>query len=146
MRKLSLILLAGFGVTLATGAAAIAMPWPPAPPHENYMVPAWSFTGECKPLDFDGVEIEYYRGKGIYQLTITGTKPFTNMEVSLSEEPAAGRPAYRKTVVIGCVKNFLVVPLASPYYLTVPLEQFSGTRGIEIIGATRRVRRDLPRR
>ena len=146
MRKLSLILLAGFGVTLATGVAAIAMPWAPAPPHENYVVPAWSFSGECKPLDFDGVEIEYYRGKGIYQLTITGTKPFTNMEVSLSEEPAAGRPAYRKTVVIGCVKNFLVVPLASPYYLTVPLEQFSGTRGIEIIGATRRVRQDLPRR
>lgn len=145
MRKLSLILLAGFGVTLATGVSALPKPGGP-PTGENYVVPAWSFTGECKPLDFDGVEIEYYRGKGIYQLTITGTKPFTNMEVSLSEEPAAGRPAYRKTVVVGCVKNFFVVPLASPYYLTVPLEQFSGTRGIEIIGATRRVRRDLPRR
>ena len=146
MRKLSLILLAGLGFTLAMDVAAVAKPWAPAPSTGNYIIPAWSFTGECKPLDFDGIEIEYYRGKGIYQLTITGTKPFTNMEVSLSEEPAAGRPAYRKTVVIGCVKNFLVLPVASPYYLTVPLKQFSGTRGIDIIGATRRVRRDLPRR
>ena len=145
MRKLSLILLAGLGFTLAMDVAAVAKPWAPAPSSGNYIVPTWSFTGECKPLDCDGVEIEYYRGKGIYQLTITGTKPFTNMEVSLSEEPAAGRPAYRKTVVIGCVKNFLVLPVASPYYLTVPFKQFSGTRGIEIIGATRRVRRDLPR-
>jgi len=146
MRKLSAISLAGLGLMLAMGVAAIAKPWAPVAASDNYVIRVWSLTGECKPLDFDGVEIEYYRGKGIYQLTITGTKPFTNMEVSLSEEPAAGRPAYRKTVVIGCVKNFLVLPVASPYYLTVPLEQFSGTRGIEIIGATRRVRRDLPRR
>jgi len=57
--------------------------------------------------DFTGIDIEYYAGRGVYQLTVTGVKPYTNMEVSLSHEAYSGRPAYWRTVVVGCVKNAL---------------------------------------
>jgi len=37
-----------------------------------------------------------------------------------------------------------VLPLASPYYVTMLLDQFVGTKGIEIVGASRSVRRGVP--
>ena len=92
-----------------------------------------------------GIDIEYYAGRGVYQLTVTGVKPYTNMEVSLSHEAYNGRPAYWRTVVVGCVKNGLLMPLASPYYVTMNLDQFVGSRGVEIVGASRKVRRAVPR-
>ena len=39
-------------------------------------MPAWSLTGECYPIDFTGIDIEYYAGRGVYQLTVTGVKPY----------------------------------------------------------------------
>ena len=108
-------------------------------------MPIWSLTGECYPIDFNGIDIEWYAGRGVYQLTVTGMKPYTNMEVSLSHEAYNGRPAYWRTLVVGCVKNGLVLPLAAPYYVTMNLDRFVGTRGIEIVGASRKVRRDVPK-
>jgi hypothetical protein len=67
------------------------------------------------------------------------------MEVSLSHEAYNGRPAYWRTVVIGCVKNGLLMPLASPYYVTMNLDKFVGSRGVEIVGASRNIRRAVPR-
>jgi hypothetical protein len=40
-------------------------------------VPIWSLTGECYPIDFNGIDIEWYAGRGVYQLTVTGMKPIT---------------------------------------------------------------------
>ena len=82
------------------------------------------------------MKIEYDRPAGIYKLTITGIKPHTNMEVSLAREEYARKPAFWWSAVVGCVKNFIVVPLATPYFLTVPLDPFVGTQGVEIVGAS----------
>lgn len=130
---LALIAMAGF-------AAAGPLAKPDAP---SLTVPTWSLTGECYPIDFNGIDIEWYAGRGVYQLTVTGMKPYMNMDVSLSHEAYNGRPAYWRTVVIGCVKNGLLMPLASPYYITMNLDQFVGSRGVEIVGASRKVRRDV---
>jgi hypothetical protein len=67
------------------------------------------------------------------------------MEVSLSHEAYQGRPAYWRTVVIGCVKNGLLMPIAAPYYITMNLDRFVGTKGVEIVGASRAVRRAVPK-
>jgi hypothetical protein len=107
--------------------------------------PAWSLTGECYPIDFQDIDIQWYAGRGVYQLTVSGMKPFTNMDVSLDHESYNGRPAYWRTVVIGCTKNGLLLPLATPYYITMNLDRFIGTRGVEIVGASRAVRRTVPR-
>jgi hypothetical protein len=141
IRGLAVIIGALLGVGVLT---ALAEPLPGKPTSPSLVQPAWGLTGSCEPIDFDRVEIEYYRAGGIYRLTVTGTKAYTNMEVSLSREAYNHKPAYWRSIVVGCVKNFIVVPLETPYYLTVPLAPFVGTKGIEIVGATRRVRRNAP--
>jgi hypothetical protein len=145
MRREILSLIAGLGLSLtaAFGASAGSLIGKPLTP--ELVVPAWSLTGECYPIDFTGIDIEYYAGRRVYQLTVTGMKPFTNMDVSLSHEAYNGRPAYWRTVVVGCVKNGLLIPLAAPYYVTMNLDQFVGSRGVEIVGASRKVRRAVPR-
>jgi hypothetical protein len=52
---------------------------------------------------------------------------------------------YWRRLVICCVKNGPVLLLASPYYVTMNLHHFVCSRGIEILGASRRVRRDVPK-
>jgi hypothetical protein len=84
-------------------------------------------------------------GRSVYQLTVTGVKPYMNMDVSLSHEAYSGRPAYWRTLVVGCVKNGLVLRLAASYYLTMNLDQFVGSKGVEIVGASRKIRRDVPK-
>ena len=143
MRRRMIGLFVGLALILvAASAAAGPLGRPDAP---SLYVPIWSLTGECYPIDFNGIDIEWYAGRGVYQLTVTGMKPYTNMEVSLSHEAYNGRPAYWRTLVVGCVKNGLVLPLAAPYYVTMNLDRFVGTRGIEIVGASRKVRRDVPK-
>ena len=138
-------LIAATVLSLTAGLAASAGPLAGKPDTPQLVVPAWSLTGECYPIDFSGMDIEWYAGRGVYQLTVTGVKPFTNMEVSLSHQAYSGRPAYWRTVVIGCVKNGLLMPIAAPYYITMNLDQFVGTRGVEIVGASRAVRRAVPK-
>ena len=136
----------GLIVSLLAGvlpAAAQELPGKLARP--SLVEPAWSLTGYCEPIDFNGVDITWYRGRGIYQLTVSGIKPYTNMEVSLSREAYSRKPPYWRSVVVGCVKNFLVMPVPTPYYITVPLTEFVGTKGVEIVGASRSVRRNVPR-
>ena len=145
MRRQLLSLIAGLGLSATVWVAASAAPLVGKPDAPGLVVPAWSLTGECYPIDFTGVDIEWYAGRGVYQLTVTGVKPYTNMEVSLSHEAYNGRPAFWRTVVVGCVKNGLLMPLASPYYVTMNLDKFVGSRGIEIVGASRKVRRAVPR-
>jgi hypothetical protein len=145
MRRAIFGLIAGLGLCLTAAMAALAAPLLDKPRAPELVVSAWSLTGECYPIDFTGIDIEWYAGRGVYQLTVTGVKPYTNMEVSLSHEAYNGRPAYWRTVVVGCVKNGLVMPLASPYYITMNLDKFVGSKGVEIVGASRMVRRAVPR-
>jgi hypothetical protein len=144
MRRRTISVFAGSALILVAASAAAAGPLG-KPEASSLIVPIWSLTGECYPIDFNGIAIEWYAGRGVYQLTVTGVKPYMNMDVSLSHEAYNGRPAYWRTVVIGCVKNGLLMPLVSPYYVTMNLDQFVGSRGVEIVGASRKVRRDVPK-
>jgi hypothetical protein len=139
-----------FSLALGVGLMAYALsaaadPWPGTVTPPRLVEPVWSLAGSCEPLDFDSIDIEWYDGRGLYVLTVRGTKPYTNMEVSLSHKGYSSRPAYWQTVVVGCVKNFLVLPIASPYHVTMPLDRFVGSKGVEIIGASGSARREVPR-
>jgi hypothetical protein len=144
MRREILSLFAGVGLCLTAGVAAWAGPLIGKPHAPELVVPIWSLTGECYPIDFTGVDIEWYAGRNVYQLTVTSVKPYMNMDV-LSHEAYSGRPAYWRTLVVGCVKNGLVLRLAAPYYLTMNLDQFVGSKGVEIVGASRKIHRDVPK-
>lgn len=138
--------LAAFLATFALGIVqAGAQPLSFKLESPSILHPAWSLAGQCGPIDFSDIDIQWYAGRGVYQLTVSGMKPFTNMEVSLDHESYSGRPAYWRTMVIGCTKNGLLLPLAAPYYITMNLDRFVGTRGVEIVGASRAVRRAVPR-
>ena len=89
MRREILSLFAGVGLCLTAGAAAWAGPLIGKPHAPELVVPIWSLTGECYPIDFTGVDIEWYAGRSVYQLTVTGVKPYMNMDVSLSHEAIA---------------------------------------------------------
>ncbi len=117
----------------------------PEPAHPSIVRKTFGIAGECQPIDFRGLDIQYNRQMGYYQLTVTGFKKFANMEVSFSHQSYPGRtPAYWTSMVVGCWKNFLVVPIPTPFYVTMPLNHFVGTRGVEILGATMKVRRNVP--
>jgi len=115
MRRRTTSLFAGLALISMTGLAAAGPFGKPEAP--SLIAPVWSLTGECYPIDFNGIDIEWYAGRGVYW----------------------------RTVVIGCVKNGLLMPLASPYYITMNLDQFVGSRGVEIVGASRKVRRGVPK-
>lgn len=145
MRSYHWSLIAGLVLTLTPMQPAAAAPLASKPLLPPLMVPAWGLLGECYPIDFTDIDIEWYAGEGAYQLTVSGMKPYANMDVSLSHEAYSSRPAFWRTAVIGCVKNGLVLPIATPYYVTMLLDQFVGTKGIEIIGASRSIRRGVPK-
>lgn len=108
-------------------------------------VGVYGFRGNCVPIDFNHIQIQWNRAEHHYQLTVSGIKRFANMSVYLSHQSYGRRPAYWQTVVVGCWKNFIVIPIPTPYYVTMPLTHFVGTRGVEIMGATGAVRRNVPR-
>ena len=143
-RGLCFSLTLGLGLMAYTLSAA-ADPWPGRVTAPRLVEPVLSLSGSCEALDFDSIDIEWYRDRGLYVLTVRGTKPYTNMEVSLSHKGYSGRPAYWQTVVVGCVKNFLAIPIPSHYYVTMPLDRFVGSKGVEIIGASGSVRRKVPK-
>jgi hypothetical protein len=145
MRRRLWGLIGGLGLILAAMLPVAAAPLASMPTFSPLVVPVWGLLGECYPIDFSDVDIEWYAGEGAYQLTVSGMKPYANMDVSLSHEAYSGRPAFWRTAVIGCVKNGLVLPIATPYYVTMLLDQFVGSKGIEIVGASRSIRRGVPK-
>jgi hypothetical protein len=138
-------LIAALALSFTAGQMASAGPNPGKPAAPRMTQPAWSLAGDCYPIDFTNIDIQWYAGRGVHQLTVSGMKPYTNMQVSLTHEAYNGRPACWRTVVVGCVKNGLLMPISAPYNITMMLDRFVGTRGIEIVGASRAVRRAIPR-
>ena len=57
MRREILSLFAGLGLCLAAGVAAAAGPLIGEPHAPELVLPAWSLTGECYPIDFTGIDI-----------------------------------------------------------------------------------------
>jgi hypothetical protein len=122
---------------LAGPGAGIKAPETPASLAEN--------ASRCRPIDFSALEVEWSPARGMHILTIRGEKPYANMEVSLSHRSYYGRPQWWRTTVVGCLKSF-GIPIPAPYWVTMPLDQFVGSKGVEIVGADSVARKAAPRR
>lgn len=120
------------------GAASLTMPGMRGP---SLAQP----VGQCRLIAFESLRVDWDDRRGVYLLTVAGTKPFANMDVALNHRSYGSRPAYWMTSVVGCTKNFIVFPVPSPYTATMPLTDFVGTRGVEIVGLNGSVRRPVPR-
>jgi hypothetical protein len=91
----------------------------------------------CRLIDFDRVEIVVLESfPPQHVLTVTGTKPFLNMEVDLVPLVFVRQPEYWGIEVVGCLRG-IGLPALAPYTVSMPLDGFVGTEGIEVIGATR---------
>lgn len=100
-------------------------------------------------IDFERVEIltlESFPPQFI--LAVSGTKPIFNIDVSLVPLTYLRRPEYWGIKVVGSFRGDIQLPARAPYTASLQLNGlgstgFLGTRGIEVIGASRSERRDL---
>jgi hypothetical protein len=78
-------------------------------------------------------------------LKVRGRKPYANMWVDLAPLVDDVRYPYRRIEVVGRLPVGIGLPSdASQYDLSIPLYGITGTEGIEIIGATRSERIEVP--
>jgi hypothetical protein len=76
-------------------------------------------------------------------LIVEGTKPCLNMTVRLIPLIYVRQPEYWGIEVTGTVPGFCL-PAVSPYTASLPLNGITGTKGIEVIGARKRKKIDVP--
>ena len=76
-------------------------------------------------------------------LIVSGTKPYANMTVRLSPLIYVKRPEFWGIEVIGSLPG-IGIPVTAPYTVSLPLDHTLGTKGIEVIGASKRQRILVP--
>ena len=79
-----------------------------------------------------------------FVLRMTGTKPYLNMEVELVPLVFIQQPEFWGIEVVGRLPGGIGLPALAPYDVSIPLSGITGTKGIEVIGATRSKRIELP--
>ncbi len=101
-------------------------------------------VSSCRLLDFEEVEVLTLESHPPqYVLAVRGTKPYMNMEVDLVPLVYVRQPEYWGIEVVGCLRG-IGLPAEAPYTATLRLTGVTGTAGIEVIGASRTTRLDVP--
>ena len=97
----------------------------------------------CRVIDFDSARVVTRPADPPrHVLVVRGDKPFFDMAVSLSPLVYVRQPEYWGIEVVGCLSE-LGLPVVTPYVVTLELTGTIGTRGIEVIGASRSERIDI---
>lgn len=94
-------------------------------------------------IDFETAEVIQGIVPDRYILVVSGMKPYLNMEVSLIPRIYVRQPEYWGIEVVGTLKG-IGLPALAPYHVSLPLDGVLGTQGIEVVGATRTERFDVP--
>jgi hypothetical protein len=76
-------------------------------------------------------------------LIVSGRKPYANMTVRLSPLIYVKRPEFWGIEVVGSLPG-IGIPVMAPYTVTMQLDQTLGTKGVEVIGASRRKKIRVP--
>jgi hypothetical protein len=100
--------------------------------------------GSSRLINFDLAEIvtlDSFPPRHV--LKVTGVKPFLNMEVDLVPLVYIRQPEYWGIEVVGRLRG-IGLPAMAPYTVSMPLDGFVGTQGIEVIGATRSQKIGVP--
>ncbi|HEY0151551.1 MAG TPA: hypothetical protein VGB92_06115 [Longimicrobium sp.] len=94
-------------------------------------------------LDFDSAHVTPGFIPGTYFLTVAGTKPCSNMTVTLSPLIYIRCPEYWGIEVVGHLPHGICLNRIAPYEETIPLTGIIGSAGIEVIGARRTERFEI---
>jgi hypothetical protein len=96
----------------------------------------------CRIIDFDKVQVVPGIVNGTWFLIVSGSKPYISMRVELSPRVYVTQPEYWGIEVVGCLGG-ISGPTLTPYVAVLPLQGAMGTKGIEVIGATRSEKKDI---
>lgn len=95
-------------------------------------------------VDFDYAQVITLRSlPPQHILRVSGVKPYLNMTVRLVPLVYVSQPGYWEIEVVGSLPG-VGLPALVPYEVSLPVTATMGTRGIEVVGATRRERIDVP--
>jgi hypothetical protein len=97
----------------------------------------------CKLIDFDKAEVRPGFIPNTFFLIVTGNAPYFRMDVQLVPLVYVKRPEYWEIEVVGCLPGPFALREFKPFTETLPLDAITGEKGIEVVGATKRVRIDL---
>lgn len=101
-------------------------------------------AANCQVIDFDSARVSTSPTMPAqHMLVVRGEKPYSNMEVKLNPLTYIQQPDYWGIEVVGCLSD-MGLPALADYAVKLDLDGTMGTRGIEIIGANRAEKIDLP--
>ncbi|HEX4965253.1 MAG TPA: hypothetical protein VF173_30875 [Thermoanaerobaculia bacterium] len=96
----------------------------------------------CRLIDFEEAEVVFFPGlPPQHLLVVRGQKPYLNMRVELVPLPHVGMPEYTRVEVVGCNGT---LPAFGPYEVMLDLAGHLGSKGIEVVGANRSQKIDVP--
>ena len=98
----------------------------------------------CRIIDFEKAEIIVLESfPPQYVLVVLGTKPYLNMKVDLVPLVYIQQPEYWGIEVVGCLPG-IGLPATAPYAISLPLAGHTGKQGIEVIGASKHQKIQVP--
>lgn len=109
----------------------------------SLVVPVVRLGGVCRLIPFDSVYFEPEGRRRGLALNVGGPRPFANMDVMLDHR--IGKNGDWVVEVVGCRKNILVLPVPTPYVVSVPVSHVPSARYVRIVGANGSIRRRIPR-
>lgn len=99
---------------------------------------------DCRVIDFESAQVfTEPTVPARYVLVVRGEKPYLNMQVDLIPLTYIRQPEYWGIQVVGCLPK-IGLPAVAPYTVKLDLDGIIGTRGIEVIGANRAEKIDIP--
>lgn len=102
-------------------------------------------AGSYRLLDFEWAEVVTLESfPPQFLLRVGGIKPYANMSVDLSPLVHIGQPEYWGIEVVGRLRGGILLPAEVPYEVSLPLSGIMGSRGVEVIGATRSEKIEIP--
>jgi hypothetical protein len=98
----------------------------------------------CRLIDFDSARVIDLRTSPPRRvLIVSGEKPYFNMTVFLSPLTYIRQPEYWAIEVVGRLPE-IGVPATAPYVVTLDIAGTLGTCGVEVVGASRSEKIDVP--
>jgi hypothetical protein len=98
----------------------------------------------CRVIDFESAQVFTLPAvPPRHVLVVRGEKPYFNMQVNLIPLVYIRQPEYWGIEVVGCLPE-VGLPAVAPYVAKLDLNGTIGTHGIEVIGANRAKKIDIP--
>ncbi len=97
----------------------------------------------CRRIDFMNVEIVPGFVPKTHFLIVSGEKPWQTMTVQLVPLIYIDKPDYWGIEVVGC-QSGIGLPATGTYVVTLDISGVIGKKGIEVMGASRSEKHDVP--